>query len=77
MHGEAFEIRVGRQHFEPVTNAQLRKERVNCADLHTRAPAVVSQIRGIDMILPIRRQQRQRFESHDDVLLRPRTCEPL
>ena len=43
---------------QPVTDAELREQRIDGADLHSGATATVSQFRGIDVILPIRRETR-------------------
>jgi len=77
MRRHLFEIIVGRQQLQLVTNAQLREKGVDCADLYARASTAVSQIRGVYVIPPIGRQKRQCFEALDDVLPRPRTCKPL
>jgi len=53
-----------------MTYAQLRKEGVYRANLHARATAAISQFCGVYVILPIRDNERQGFESRDDVAAR-------
>ena len=71
------EVVIGGEHRQLVTNAELRKHGVNRADLQSCATTTISQLRGIDVILPVRRQKRQGRESIDDVFARPRTGESL
>jgi len=52
-----------------VSDAQLRKQCINGAYLHSGLPTGVAKIGGSDMIFPIRLNQRQRCEAFDD--LRP------
>ena len=60
-----------------MTNAKLREDGVNRADLHAGATTAISQFRCIDVILAIWRQKRQRRESLDDLSTRSRTGESL
>src|SRR5262245_55639393 len=51
MHCNASEILVGRQHRQPVTDAELREQRVDGADLHAGATATVAKLRRGDVTL--------------------------
>lgn len=48
-------------------DAELREQRIDRSQLHTRAPAGVAQERGVDVVLPIRCDEWQFSESIDDV----------
>ncbi len=50
-----------------MANAQLCKQRVNGAQLHTGAATAVAKLHGIHMILAVGHDQRQRAESLDDL----------
>ena len=52
------EVSIRRQQCQLVANAQLAQERVDRPDLHPRPPANVANIRGINVVLPIRHQER-------------------
>ena len=71
------EIVVGRQERKLVADAELREHGVDRADLQTGPATAISQFRGIDVILPVRRQKRQGCEPVDDVFTRPRARESL
>ena len=60
-----------------MTNAELREHSVNRTYLQPGATTMVSQFRGIDVILPVRGQKRQGRKSINDVLARPRAGEAL
>lgn len=60
-----------------MANAELRQDGIDRANLQTGPTTAISQFRGSDMILPVRRQQRQRREPIDDVFPRSRTGEAL
>lgn len=70
------EIVVGCQQHQGVTNAQLRDYRVDRADLQTGATTAITQLRGVDVVPPVRSQERQRRRTVDDVLSRLRACTP-
>ena len=71
------EVVVGAQHGQLVPQAQLRQQGVIRAHLHTRASTAIAQFRGSDMILSVRRQQRQGSEPVNDVLARTWSSEAL
>jgi len=71
------EIVVGRQQRQFVTNAELREQRVDGANLHAGAAATIAQFCGIDVILPIRSQKREGREPVDEVFARAWSGEPL
>ena len=71
------EIVVGAQQRQIVSNAQLRQQRVDRADLNTCSAASVAQLGGCYMVFAIRLQQRKRCEALDDLLARFRPVESL
>lgn len=71
------EIVVGCQQHQVVTNAELRDYRVDRADLQAGAPATIAQFRSVDVIQPVRSQERQRRKTVNNVLSRPRAGKPL
>gem|GEM_PF-4254948 len=77
VRGGSDKVVVGRQQRQSVTDAELREQSVDGADLHTGATAAITQFRGVNMILPVRGEERQGREPVDDVFTRTRTCEPL
>ena len=58
-------------------DAKLGEQGVDGADLHAGATAAIAQIRGVDVILPVRCDERQRREPLDDVFARTRAGESL
>ena len=70
-------VLVRREQREFVTDAELCEQRIDSTDLHSAATAAVSQLRGIDVVLPVGRKERQRCESIDDVFACTRTSKPL
>jgi hypothetical protein len=50
---DALEVIVGGKHRQVVAQAKLCQQRIDGADLNTGAPAVVSQLGRLDMILPV------------------------
>lgn len=60
-----------------MTETELGEQGVDGANLHTRAPAAIAQFRGVDVILPVRSQQRQGREPLDDVFACTRAGESL
>ena len=77
VRGGPDKVVVGREQRQFVTNAELRKQGVDGANLHTGATAAIAQFRGVDVILPVRSQERQGREPIDDILTRARASEPL
>jgi hypothetical protein len=53
------EIAIGREHRQAMTNTQLSKERIDRSNLYARSPATIAQLGGIDVIAPVRRQERE------------------
>ena len=60
-----------------MSNAQLRKQGVDRGHLNSVAPAQIAQFSSVDVIPPIRRNERQRRESLDDVFPSARPCKSL
>ena len=60
-----------------MANAELREYGVYRANLQTCPPTAISQLRGLDVILPVGGQKRQRCEPGDDVFARSRARESL
>jgi len=77
VRGSQDKVVVGRKQRQSVTDAELREQGIDGADLHPGATAAVSQLRGVDVILPIRCEERQRCEPIDDVFACTRTGEAL
>ena len=68
MPGDMAKVSIGRQDREVVTDAKLRQQCVDRTDLNTAPATSVSQLGGIDVVLPGRRQKRQRREAIEDPL---------
>lgn len=77
MGGGQDKIIVGREQREFVSDAELREQSVDRPDLHACATAAISQRRGIDVILPVRHEERQCRESINDVPACARPCKSL
>lgn len=60
-----------------MAKAQLRQERIDGSDLDARSATDIAQVRSSDMVLPVRRQQRERGEVPKYLRLRLGTREPL
>ena len=71
------EIVVGCQQGQAVANAELRDHGIDRADLQAGAAAAIAQFRSIDVILPVRSQQRKRRKTVNDVLSRLRAGKSL
>ena len=56
MRGRMDKVLVGREQRQRVAYTKLRKQGIASADLNARAPALVTQFRGLDVILPVWRQ---------------------
>ena len=54
MRSGSDKVVVGRQQRQFVTNAELREQGVDGANLHTGATAAIAQFRGVNVILPVR-----------------------
>ena len=50
------EVVVACQHRQIMPNAELSEEGIDCASLHARAAAAVSEFGGVNVIVAIRRQ---------------------
>jgi hypothetical protein len=75
--GDHRKIAIGCQHRQIVTEAKLRQESVDCADLDAAAAASVSEFRRVDMVMPVRDEQWQGGEPFDDLRSVPRPGKPL
>jgi len=71
------EIAVGAQQRKLVTNAELCNRRVDRADLHPCTTASIAQICSVDVILPVRGEERHGRKPVDDVLTRARAGKSL
>lgn len=71
------EVFVCREKCQVVPNGELSKQRIDGTDLDTCTATFISQSRRINVIFPIRLQQRQSGEAFDDLSLRLGTREPL
>ena len=56
VRGSLDKVLVRREQRESMTDAELCEQRIDSADLHPATTAAVSQLRGIDVVLPIRRE---------------------
>ena len=70
-------IAVGRKHRQVVTDAKLREQGVDRADLNAGAAAAVTKFRCIDMIAPVGNQKRQGREAIEDAFAGSRPGKPL
>jgi hypothetical protein len=61
-------IGIGGQQLQLVTHAELRNHGVNGADLQSGTTTSIAQICGVDVILPVRSQERQGRKPVNDVL---------
>lgn len=61
---------VSRQQRQVMADAELRQQSIDSPDLHACAAAQVAQLRGVDMILPVRAEERQCGKSFDNGLAR-------
>jgi hypothetical protein len=77
VRGSPDEIPVGRQERQVVPDAELREKGIDSASLHTGATATIAQFRGIDVILLVGGEERQRLEPVDDVFARTGPGKPL
>jgi hypothetical protein len=71
------EIIVAGEHCQVMTDAQLGEDSVDGSDLNTGAPASIPEISSFDVVLPFRRDQRDRRKSAQQCLAIPRTGETL
>ena len=71
------EVSVRRQQGQFVAYAQLAQQRVDRPNLDAGPPANVANFRGIDVVLPVRHQERQGRESPHDVLAGTRAGKAL
>ena len=62
MPGDIAKVFVGRQHRQVVAETELRQQRVDSADLHAAAPALVSEFGRVNMVAAVGNQQRQSGE---------------
>ena len=62
------EVIVSRQQGQVMADTELRKHSIDGPDLNACPTAQVAQLRGIDMVLPVRAEQRQSGKSFDDGL---------
>ena len=67
MFGDVFEVDVGGQDSQLVTNAQLSQQRVDCARLNTTRAAQIAQFRGGYVIFPIGVEERERRKALVDL----------
>lgn len=77
MRSRPDEIVVGREQRQFMADAKLREKGVDRAELHPHAPTTVAQVRGVNVVLPVRNEERQGREPLDDVSPCARASEPL
>ena len=71
------EVVVGREQGQVMTYAELRQQGVDRAHLNACTTADVAQLRSVDVILPVRAEERQRGKTLDDVFACTRSGETL
>jgi hypothetical protein len=76
MLGDMAKVSIGRQDREVVTDAKLRQQCVDRTDLNAAPATSVSQLGGVDVVLPCRHQKRQCREAIEDPLGRSGPAEP-
>jgi hypothetical protein len=77
VRGSHYEVIVSRQQRQVMTHAQLGEEGIDGANLQAGATAAVPQSCGVDMILPIWRDERQCRELLNYRVTRSRARESL
>ena len=65
--GDVFEVDVGGQNSQLVTDAQLSQQRVDCSRLNTTPAAQIAQFCGGDVIFPVGVEERERRKALDDL----------
>ena len=77
MIGDAPEIFVGREHRQPMVNAELGQESVDRADLHAGAATGIAQRRRVDVIVAVRHEEWHCGKSIQDLRARARPRKAL
>ena len=77
MPGGIPEVLVSSEQHHLVSNAKLGKQCINGADLYSSPAACVAQSRRVDMVIPVRMEQRHRCKSLYNLSLRFWTMETL
>ena len=77
MSRREYKITVGCEQRQLVTDAKLRDDGVDRADLQAGATTAIAQLRGVDMIQSVRSQERQRRKPVNDVFSRTRAGKSL
>lgn len=70
-------ISVGAEELKLVADAELSQDRVDGSQLETPPAGAVANLRGFEVVAPIRRDERERSEASDDRLLRAGPMKPL
>jgi hypothetical protein len=65
--GDVFEVDVGGQNGQLVTDAQLSQQHVDCPRLNSMPAAQIAQLCGGDVILPVGVEERERRKALDDL----------
>ena len=66
---DAREVGIRREQSELVANAELGEDRVDGADLNPATPSPIAQLRGLEVVVAIGRQEGQGAEARRDRLL--------
>src|SRR5213592_2333848 len=77
VRGGMDEVVVGREQGQVMPYAKLRQQRINRAHLNAGATTAIAQLRSVDVILPVRAEERQCGKALDDVLASARAGETL
>jgi len=67
MRSDPAKVVVGSEQRQFVTDAELREQRIDRADLQAGTTAAVTQVRRVDVILADRREERERRKPVDNV----------
>ena len=67
MSGDSREVIVRRKKRQVMPNAELRQDRIDGANLDSRAATAIAKLGGLDMVLAVWRKQRQGAEALDDL----------
>jgi len=62
------EVAIGREQGQPVSDAKLCEQGIDGADLQAGAATAVAELSRLDVVLPIRRKQREIVEVVEDRL---------
>jgi len=77
MSRDAAKIAIRREHGQIVAHTKFCQKRIDGADLHAGAPTSIAQFGRVNMVLPVRDDERQGGETIEYLRPRPRPRETL